>query len=368
MKKELILPSFSLGWELEATQGARRPLTGIEVGHDGSVGGEALEYRTSRKIVFDSTASLAALRCLATDPHLQTNESCGFHVHIGLGRESKIIYKWAAAFVALARHVEKEAFEAVPRSRTGNCYAKSWKGSRASVIQKEYRPDKHACEDRYNWVNPVEVFRPYGIRTVEIRLLGDTHHYGYLLAWISFCRLMAMSAWALAVEADFSREQEEIDHLKEVLTVIRDSFQRPCASKTQAKNTVILAHKARLLHPYGQVLTSIKDTEDNILYEAMLLEKDRASFEKVIKEMRDYVRRTQAEPREEHGGFRVGDTVECIALPRDGGCTLGRRYRVIHVGARALQILNDSGNEWFVNFGTMRRVARLESEGVPCAV
>jgi hypothetical protein len=366
VKKELILPNFSLGWELEATEAARRPLRNIVVDHDGSVDGEGLEYRTARKIVFDPAASLTALRYLATDPYLETNESCGFHVHIGLGRQSKLIYKWAAAFVSLARHVESEAFTAVPLSRRANEFCRPWMHSRRSVIHKTYNAHKHSNEDRYNWVNPVEVFRPRGIRTIEIRLMGEKHNYPYLLSWISFCRMMAASAWALAVEGDLSREQEEIDTLKEVLDLIKNTFQVQCASRLVAQNTVYLAHKARLVHPYGNVLSEIKRLEDSIFCESFRDERERAIFKSLIENMARHVKVTQAAITEaqRNAEFCVGDTVECIAHFNEGNVTVGRRYRVTRVDehSRTVGIIADNSSDWFVDKSCLRVVARIERE------
>lgn len=363
MKKDLILPNFSLGWELEATSGARRALSGVEVGHDGSVSGDGLEYRTARRIVFDPSASLAALRRLSTDPSLDTDGSCGFHVHIGLGRRSKMIYKWAGAFVSLARHIEKEAFEAVPVSRRGNSFCRSWKESRISIVHKTYSQNKHNCEDRYNWVNPVEVFRPHGIRTIEIRLMGDSHSYPYLLSWISFCRLMAQSAWALAVEGDFSAEQAEIDRLRVFLEIIKETFQASSvSSKTVAKHTVYLAHKARLIHPYGNVLHKIAGIEKSLVYESFRSEREALEFEQLMREMSSYVLRVQRAvavvPSE--GDFQIGDTVRCVRT--SDYATRGRNYRVVSVSPEngLVGILGDRASNWTVRRQDLSFVARGE--------
>src|ERR1700686_5125907 len=111
--KEESLPNFSIGWELEAIHRASKKVEGVECGHDGSVSGEGLEYRTKREVVFSPVKSMESLRALSTDKELKVDQSCGFHVHVGLGRRSRRIQEWAQWFVQLAREVEVEAFAAV---------------------------------------------------------------------------------------------------------------------------------------------------------------------------------------------------------------------------------------------------------------
>lgn len=356
--KEMELPNFSLGWELEATARARRPLQGIEVGHDSSVGGEQLEYRTSKKIVFDSIQSLEALRHLSTDAFIKVDRSCGFHVHIGLGKRSRRLHQWAAAFIALARHIEESAFTAVPESRLGSRYCKSWSDSRSSILNRTYYSLKYDNDDRYNWVNPVEIFRPNGIRTIEVRLMGDTKRYPYLLAWVAFCRIMAEKAWV--VSFDISREQEAIDELKEVLSVIRDNFRRPVQPKIRAKNVLFLANKAKLYHPFGNVLSDIRKTEESFAYMAMLREKERETFKSLLGDMARSI--AQAEPLRQHfsGSFCAGDTVRCVRVPSDGGLTEGGLYRVVETdGGSRIIVLNDVDRRWLVNNENIELVERM---------
>lgn len=373
MSRDTLLPNFSLGWELEATDRAQRPLKGVEMDHDGSVNGDALEYRASKRIVFDPQKSLEALRHLATDPFLKTDASCGFHVHIGLGKRSRRIHQWAAAFVTLARHVESEAFEAVPGSRASSSYCRKWAQSRESIIQKEYVRNKHSCPDRYNWINPVEIFRPGGIRTIEIRLMGDTHRYPYLLAWVAFCRLMAMSAWAVSI--DISREQQEIDSLKMVLRTIRDMFCRVVDSKVIARNTIALAYRARLIHPYGNPLSFLFVKEDQLHLAAILDERERDQYNNMITEMRRSIQRNveriAESPELRDAVFQEGDTVECLRVPVDGGARRGNLYRVISFEPQlpeGLQIINENGRAWYVRAIDFRLTDRIREEGLTISV
>lgn len=361
--KDKVLPNFSLGWELEATERCGRALTGVEVDHDGSVNGEGLEYRTSKKIVFDPEKSLQALRHLATDPSIRTDQSCGFHVHIGLGKRSRHIHQWAAAFVTLARHIEKEAFEAVPSSRAASNFCRPWRHSRESIISQSYVRNKHACRDRYNWINPVEVFRPGGIRTIEVRLMGETHRYPYLLAWVAFCRLMAQSSWAVSL--DISREQMEIDALKKVLVLIRDTFRNEGVdSRTVAKNSIYLAHRARLMHPYGNVLETLKFRESQVHMHATLMDEEAGEYRHTLDRMRQSIEETsgfnEALPVASEDEVRPGDSVECIEEPHDGNMTVGRWYRVRATRGQEshIQIVGDDGNGWWVQHHTYRLAER----------
>jgi len=310
------MPNFSLGWELEATNRARKVLTGIEVDHDGSVNGEQIEYRVSKKLVFNPRQSLAALRALCSDPYLRTDESCGFHVHVGLGVRSKRIHQWAAAFVTLARHVETEAFAAVPGSRTGSTYCRSWKNSPDSILDEKYPKGKHSCPNRYNWVNPVEIFRPGGIRTIEIRLMGDTHRYLYLLAWISFCRRMAASAWLVSL--DISKEHEEVRVLKQHLGVISDMFRLNMhSSKQRITETLEMARIAGLYDSKGSVLSTLSNREW-------------ASSQPY------YVKRQR---------------VKCVEVPHDGNMRVGQIYTIIdgpYGCGRSVMIRGDNGCSWSI--------------------
>lgn len=348
MKTDMNLPNFSLGWELEATERSRRMVDGVQIDHDGSVNGDALEYRISRKIVYDPQQSLAALRQLATDPALRTDGSCGFHVHIGLGKRSKRLHQWAAAFITLARHVEKEAFAAVPENRKLSSYCKSWEESRGSIITPNYVRNKHSCQNRYNWVNPVEIFRPGGIRTIEVRLMGNSHRYPYLLSWVSFCRIMAASAWRVSL--DISIEQEEIDTLKDVLETISRTFKFPCAPRIVAVNSIALAKRAGLIHPYGNVLEKIARTEKEMQMESILAEREKEAYRNLLDEMRQSIRRNVerlGDNPPHDGRFVVGDTVECVCVPVDGNLTRGKLYRVIEYSGN-IKVIGDNGQPWWV--------------------
>lgn len=356
------LPNITLGWELEATGRARRPLSGIEVGHDGSVSGDGLEYRVKRELVHTPDKSLAALRTLATDPYLQVNRSCGFHVHIGLAKRSRKIHAWAGWFVQLARDLESYAFAAVPESRRANNYCRSWKESRGSIIAQQYSASKGSNQLRYNWVNPVEIFRPGGIRTIEVRLMGDTKRYTYLLAWISVCRLMAISSWALLF--DPSRLEFEREELKKSFNLVRDNFLRTdVPSSTVAKTALYLSQKAGLSLPFGRSLEKIGRVERDLVSRAQMADKERKEYDALMKAMRQSVdehrERVISGSRPPEGIIIPGDTVRCIRVPEDGGLTVGNFYRVVEVQAMGCIVLNDDGLRWHVHYRHLRLAETL---------
>lgn len=368
-KESSDLPPLTLGWELEATHHARRRLEGISLDHDGSVNGESLEYKIKRSWAFEPTKSIQALRELTTDPFLRTDGSCGFHVHIGLGTRTRKLPHWAAWFVTLAREVERDAFEAVPESRRQNRYCRSWKsGSNDSIIKKQYSGAKYSNGDRYQWVNPVEVFRPGGIRTIEVRLMGGTHRYTYLLAWTSVCRLMAMSAWALV--HDPSRLEFEKQETKKAFKLIRDVYQVSSTTKETARVAVYLANKAGLVAPFGQPLAKLKTTEKTIEHASWVTEQEQRKLESVMREMRRVYRAgaTLHAERERAGdtAIHAGDNVECIHRPSDGGLTVGHLYRVIAAGSEGIEVYNDNGSRWYVDNNCVRLHGR--SVTAPVAV
>jgi len=129
---------------------------------------------------------------------------------------------WASWMVQLARAIEADAWQAVPESRRLNNYCRPWSALNGAVQTMTYHPVKyHNSALRYQWVNVVEMFRPGGIGTVEIRLLGNTRRFTYLLGWISACQIMANSAWKLV--ADPSASVLEIQTVKSAFqSVARD--------------------------------------------------------------------------------------------------------------------------------------------------
>lgn len=356
------LPTFTLGWELEATGRARRALPGVEVGHDGSVNGDAVEYRVKRSLVFTPNASLDALRNLTMDPFLKIDSSCGFHVHVGLGHRTHKLHAWAAWFVTLAREIEPFAFEAVPPSRRHNSYCKMWKAfSTESVLTKRYDQSKGSNPARYNWINPVEIFRPRGIRTIEVRLMGDSKRYSYLLAWISACRLMAFSAWALT--SDPSRLEFEKAQLIKVFQLLKDNFLASgVPSRDVASAALYLSTKALLKEPFGKPLMKLADAEKDLLYKERLSASEKSQCDMWIKRLESdssaYRARVRSGALPPSGAIVPGDTAQCVRVPDDGGLTLGRFYRVQEASNGGLSVLNDTARHWYITPDCVRLVER----------
>lgn len=237
--------SFSLGWELEASKAAGNIPDGIKCGTDGSVSGDGVEYRISKRLIHDIPQSLKKLEELCSDGRIDSDDSCGFHVHIGIGQKNKRAQLWAGWFVTLARSVEAFAFNAVPDSRQSSRYCQKWNNPDApkSVIEKSYETEKQSNRDRYYWVNVVEMFRPGGIKTVEVRLLGETARYDYCLAWIGACFLMARHAWTLIDDPSMlaSASQELRQTFKRIEKYIKTNSRY---SQSEAQS---IANQARLI-------------------------------------------------------------------------------------------------------------------------
>lgn len=370
LTKEAGIPKFTFGWELEATRRAARVLPGIEVGHDGSVGGESLEYRVRRELVFSPDKSLEALRNLATDTHLQVDQSCGFHVHVGIGQRTRKIHAWAAWFVTLARELEVEAFAAVPESRRTNSFCRTWRESQGSVMTQRYSASKGSNQDRYNWVNPVEIFRPGGIRTVEVRLMGNCKRYTYLLAWTAACRLMAMSSWALIF--DPSRLEYEKSELRKVFALLKRDFLSPSVPGTKVAATALyLATKAKLTCPFGKSLEWIATREKEMKRLIELSASEKREYENTMRAMRQAIEEYRERARQAgvapESILLPGDTVECIREPHDGNMTVGRLYRVIRQEGTHTTVYGDNGDTWQVENGRVKLRERMEVS-TPCAV
>lgn len=184
---------LTLGWELEANHAPQRVPRGIERIGDGSVNGDGAEFIVLPAITRSPRYVLGLLKDLVHAPKLNTDESCGFHVHISASNVSlSRLRQWALATERLAMLVEDLAFQAVPDSRKSNSYCR-----RIVPLQSgtKFVSSKYSNDRRYNWLNTVEMFRPNGIRTIENRLLGHTHRWKYVLAWALFTMELASEGW-----------------------------------------------------------------------------------------------------------------------------------------------------------------------------
>lgn len=184
--------SFSLGWELEANHKAIRSPAGVQIHSDGSVNGDGAEYVVMPTLVKSVTYVLGLLKDLVHAPELNTDKSCGYHVHIApIGVKVQTMRKWAIVAQSLAKAIETKAFEAVPDARQDNQYCHKIE----LYNHMRFTASKYSNNTRYNWLNIVEMFRPGGIRTLEIRLLGNTHRWKYLAAWSLFSLELGRQAW-----------------------------------------------------------------------------------------------------------------------------------------------------------------------------
>lgn len=327
--KEAELPVFSFGWELEATKRASQNITDVMVGHDGSVSGDGLEYRTRREAVFAPERSLLALRTLTMDGSLQVDRSCGFHVHVGLGMKTRKLHSWAANFVTLARLIEEDAFKAVPESRRQNTYCRTWKDYTGSVLTPTYNANKMSNSSRYCWVNPVEIFRPGGIRTIEVRLMGHSKSYLHLLAWTSFCRRMGASAWTLV--HDPSQLEQEVNDLKGILKMLRQAFiTHELEGRDKARAIVVLAVRAGFYESLAPSLKRLKSKEQEIRYAMDHEAEDRDNYNELIKNLRETIANEAISVGGTHSreALNSGTIVEALVNNGRYGLTAGNHYRV----------------------------------------
>lgn len=256
---------FTLGWELEACNAASCIPDNVDDHEDGSVNNDSMEYVSSEYVINDSKKCLSALKELCEDSDINTDTSCGFHVHLGLPGNSRKNKVWAAWMVTLGRLVEENAFGAVPSSRRSNQYCKSLLSDLDSIKSHTYVASKMSNHSRYYWLNVVEMFRPGGIRTVEIRLLGNTTRWEYVYAWISVCHLMGQAAMRLTT--DPSNLAKEARKLNEMFVQIKEAFVSGGTYTYEQKKELAytLAHQAKI----GPAYVAPRMTEDEAIQDAI---------------------------------------------------------------------------------------------------
>lgn len=219
--------NFTLGWELEANHVPTRIPAGVEHIEDGSVDGDGAEFVVLPAVTKSPRYVLGLLKDLVHAPRLNTNKSCGFHVHVSASNLASVarMRQWAIATEHLALQVEDLAFKAVPDARQGNSYCR-----RIVPINHgtSFSANKYNNTRRYHWLNIVEMFRPNGIRTIEIRLLGNTHRWKYLLAWTLFSMELARRGWDVANKP--FNVSEHVDALGTILQRIAEEI-RPLERK-----------------------------------------------------------------------------------------------------------------------------------------
>lgn len=215
-RQRMMKLNFTLGWEMEANHAPSRTPQGIERHGDGSVNGEGAEFVVLPAVTKSPRYVLGLLKDLCHAPKLNTDDSCGFHVHVSASNLSSAARQrqWAIATEFLAKQVEDLAFKAVPESRTDNEFCRKivpmGNGETFSI-------NKYNNHRRYHWLNIVEMFRPNGIRTIENRLLGHTHRWKYVLAWSLFTMELARRGWDLS-----NRPFERADHVDALSHMLKE--------------------------------------------------------------------------------------------------------------------------------------------------
>jgi hypothetical protein len=211
----------------------------IERQHDGSVNGDSLEYISRRP-----HTPLRAMRHLQEfmdmyEPKL--DDSCGIHFHISIRpkledqmtvetmrkiekKYKKKLNMFSNNLYMLASIYEEELFKVLPQSRNGNSFCRKLRTSlnrRGDVKKKMGNLSSHKYNNnqRYCWLNFVELYRPDGIRTVEFRALGDTEN---IVEIVAFYTLFLIMFWG-ALQIDILTEPAT---LKEIMDNITKQFRR----------------------------------------------------------------------------------------------------------------------------------------------
>src|SRR5260221_4159614 len=157
--------NLTLGWELEASHEAIKVPHGVERISDNSVNGAGAEFVVLPAVTKSPRYVLGLLKDLVHAPRLNTDESCGFHIHVSASNLASAarMKQWAIATEHRASLIEDLAFKAVPDSRKDNSYCR-----RIVPIQNDttFQSNKYGNNRRYHWLNTVEMFRPNGIRTI----------------------------------------------------------------------------------------------------------------------------------------------------------------------------------------------------------
>lgn len=205
--------NFTLGWELEANHVPTRIPKGINHISDGSVNGDGAEFVVLPAITKSPKYVLGLLKELVHAPKLNTDKSCGYHVHVSASNLTiREMREWAIATEHLAMMIEDAAFKAVPDARQSNSYCRR---IRPITNGTSFHSRKYSNDRRYHWLNTVEMFRPGGIHTLENRLLGNTHRWKYVLAWSLFSMELARRGWELTLKPFDS--SEHVNALTEML-------------------------------------------------------------------------------------------------------------------------------------------------------
>lgn len=255
--------NFTLGWEMEANHVPTRVPEGITQTEDGSVNGDGAEFVVLPAITKSPRYVLSLLKDLVHSPKLNTDDSCGFHVHVSASNLHSLprMRQWAIATEYLAEQIEEKAFEAVPDSRADNQYCKPITLLENGQI---FLFGKYSNSRRYHWLNTVEMFRPGGIRTIENRLLGHTHRWKYVLAWSLFTMELARRGWEL------SNHPFQVDDHKEKLTIMLDHIREEIKPLSK-RNEPIPEWVYRGLKPFGidetafnRPLARLTETEANV--------------------------------------------------------------------------------------------------------
>lgn len=197
-KGRIVRSSRLFGIELELTRGGstiRKEIQSIptlQLKHDGSVDGEALELTTpplsgtTAEHVFHNYVDKAT-------KDAKTNRSCGMHIHVD-ARDYRTRYVekeqvWALAdLVSVYLSLQKFFFSVVPLSRRSNSYCMErdtkdidrLRGFSDESYTRDYLGVHYGQGSRYYWLNFLPWFRE---GHYEIRLHGGTRDPRKILEW-----------------------------------------------------------------------------------------------------------------------------------------------------------------------------------------
>lgn len=210
---------------------------------DGSVSGAGIEIALSRpQRPAEFVNTLKAL--YEQKQYFGTNTTCGNHFHVSLEWDkiknpTRLKKTISNNLLILGNMFENSFFECLPLSRQDSSYCQKLsilltKGATNPNKPKTTRQmigrfsgHKYSNPMRYCWINFVELFRPFGIRTVEFRALGNTTRLPYIYSVLNLYLMLFKHSITLNLPDDVSsfvnaktEIEQSIDTIKTYQTAV----------------------------------------------------------------------------------------------------------------------------------------------------
>lgn len=154
-------------------------------------------------IVWGDTLNVVRDLCGCVD---HVNRSCGVHIHIGRpSKEGLFASKWeperVRTMLTIGMMLENRVFDVMPDSRRGNHHCNTIRSRYSDNDLGQFYPvgnvtaRKYSNIKRYCWMNLIETRRvgndtrpgrgsSEALGTIEIRALGNTKSFDYIMTWL----------------------------------------------------------------------------------------------------------------------------------------------------------------------------------------